>query len=248
MKIDQPEISQTLYERIESYLLNTMSEQERRKFESEIAENESLKKEVQIQKELLQAVELGALRESLDAIKTKRTTMDDGGSSEPRRYWFAMAAGFAALVALGVWMFMKPNVNAELFAEYAEQDPGLPVPMSTTDQYDFYDAMVDYKNEQYEKAIDKWSLLLAIDPKNDTLNYYLGATYFNRAEYSNALPYFERVNDLESLEFRAKSQWYLTLSWLQTRNYSAIDSLSNVALPPYRERIESINDALKEGL
>lgn len=244
---EQPEISQALYERIESYLLNTMSERERHDFESELSENKSLKNEVWIQKELLRAVELGALKESLAEIERDKISDDNSGPPESGRYWFAMAAGFAALVALGVWMFVKPSTDEELFAQYVEQDPGLPVPMSTTDQYEFYDAMVDYKNELYGKAIDKWTLLLAHDPNNDTLNYYLGAAHFNQARFSESIPYFERVNKLNSLEFQAKSQWFLTLSWLQTRNYSAIDSMNNEALPTYRERIDQINQALKDG-
>lgn len=245
---EYPEISQALYERIESYLLNTMSEWEKREFEAELSENVALKDEVQIQKELLQAVELGALKESLSKIEHNEDSDDNSGTSESGRYWFAIAAGFAALVALGVWMFVKPDTNEELFAQYVEYDPGLPVPMSTTDHYDFYDAMVDYKNEQYGKAIGKWAVLLTHDPNNDTLNYYLGAAHFNQSRFNAAIPYFERVNQLESLEFGAKSQWFLTLSWLQTQNYSAIDSLNNEALPPYRKRIETITKELKEGL
>lgn len=242
------EITQTLYERIESYLLKSMSAQEVIEFEKEMNAQPSLRKEVEIQKEILTAVELGALKECLQSLRKSQYRNDSPTSEkQSRRYWFALAAGMAAIVALGIWILIKPPTQEDLFAQYVEYDPGLPVPMSTTESYEFYDAMVDYKNELYEKAIDKWTALLNNDPKNDTLNYYIGAAHFNHGQYKQAIPHFNRVQALNSLEFQSKSQWYLALSWLQTENYAAIDSLSKQALPPYRKRINQLNNALKES-
>src|SRR6056297_1951036 len=150
------DISQDLYERIESYLSGEMADSEKSAFEREMAQDTALREEVAIQRELIQAVELGALEETLLEIEKEMQSPGEGQQRESHRYWFAMAASFLALIALSVWMLTKPNTNQKLFAEYVEYDPGLPVPMSATSDYQFYDAMVDYKNEKYTTAIEKW--------------------------------------------------------------------------------------------
>src|SRR5690606_34514175 len=155
--------------------------------------------EVQLQKELIDAIQLGALRESLEEIKYQENKRgEESIDTQPNRYWYAMAASVLALVAITVWTFNKTDPQEKIFAEYAEYDPGLPIPMSTSANYNFFDAMVDYKNEMYEKAISKWTVLLLEDPENDTLNYYIGSAHFVLQDYEKAIPYFTKVAALES--------------------------------------------------
>lgn len=244
---NHPEISRELLEKIESYLLNRMDEEERIVFENQMTLDTELYYEVQLQKELIDAIQLGALRESLEEIKYQENKRDEESiDTQPNRYWYAMAASVLALVAITVWMFNKTDPQEKIFAEYVEYDPGLPIPMSTSANYNFFDAMVDYKNEMYEKAISKWRVLLLDDPENDTLNYYIGSAHFVLQDYEQAIPYFIKVAALESPEFHAKSEWYLVLSWIRTGQFRKIDSVAAISRHPYSDKIHKINQQLIE--
>ncbi len=239
--------SQELLDRIDSYLLHRMNEQERVSFENRMATDIGLSREVQLQKELIHAIELGALQESLEEIRHQNLDrVEESNSTESNRYWYAMAASLLALMTLGVWMFSKPDPKEKLFSEYVDYDPGLPVPMSASGQYSFYDAMVDYKNELYTSAIGKWSVLLEDDPQNDTLNYYLASAHFRLEEYSRAIPLYLKVAMSESPEFQAKSEWYLALSWIHTGEFEKIDSLAGSSQHHFSGKIREINQKLKE--
>lgn len=239
------EISQELFERIEAYLKGILPPEELERFERDLASQERLRQELELQKELLLTIEAGALREHLREI-ARRYPTHSNPSRKTKGLWYAAAAGIAALFGLGVWFLAQPDTKEALFAELVQYDPGLPVPMSTTNKYHFYDAMVDYKNELPQKAIEKWSSLLQETPDNDTLNYYLGAAHFKLKQYDEALAYFRTVEALPPNTFKEKSQWYSALSFFQNGNYAAIDSLQHTALPGNRERITALSEALSE--
>src|SRR5690606_34600771 len=116
--------------------------------------------------------------------------------------WLAIAAGIAALIAVGIWALNFQSETDSLFAQYHTTDPGLPVPMSASEEYIFHDAMVDYKAEKYATAIEKWKALSAETPENTTISYYLGASFFNQEKYNEALPYFEMVMTDSSSKFQ----------------------------------------------
>jgi len=240
------EISQEVFERIDAFLSNRMNAAEKAEMERDMAADSDLYSEVKLQKELKRAVELGALKEVLHSIDDQnRQRTSTPSDAQPRRYWWAMAASFVALVGMGIWILGKPEAKHErIFAEYAYTDPGLPVPMSTTDQYAFYDAMVDYKNELYPRAIDKWKELLSTKPANDTLLFYIASSYFNEGHFNSAISYFEKVADHPESVFRARSQFYLALAWLQTKDDHRIHELVSRSDSLYRNEIESISNKL----
>lgn len=234
-------ISPENFGRTENYLLDKMTVLDKQEFEAELKNNTELQKEVAIQKELQLSIEAGGLKESLDDIHT--AVIQETKSS--KNNWFAIAAGIAALIAVGVWALNFQSDNDALFAEYSTVDPGLPVPMSASADYTFHDAMVDYKAEKYDKSIQKWTALSAENPENLTIRYYLGASFFNQEKYTEALPYFEEVMMDNSSKFQSKAQWYAVLSWLKTGNTEAIKKITPVSESPFAEKINSIQQELK---
>lgn len=234
---------QILFERIESYLMGNLSVEELRVFEIELEASEALRAEVRIQKDLQISIELGGLASTLEDIHHKNhSTSRLSGSKR----WLGLAAGLAALIALTFWFTTSQTQTEKLFAEYATTDPGMPVPMSATNQYDFYDAMVDYKTEKYDLAIQKWSTLLVEKPNNDTLLYFTASAHFNLAQYQTALKLFAQMGIDSSAPYNDKAQWYTVLCDLKLDNKaSVLDVIPNVN-SPYEERILSIQEALKE--
>src|SRR5690606_8455444 len=234
-------ISPEDFGRIENYLQGKMTALEKKEFETELESDQELKQEVAIQKELQLSIEDGGLKESLDDIHD--AVMPELKSA--RNNWLAIAAGFAILIAAGVWALNLQSPTDSLFAEYNTVDPSLPVPMSASADYIFHDAMVDYKAGKYEKSIEKWTALSAQNPENFTITYYLGASFFNQEKYTEALPYFEKVMMDSNSKFQAKAQWYTVLSWLKTENTEAIKQVKPVSESPFAEKIASIQQELK---
>lgn len=235
-------ISPEYFGRIENYLQGKMTDIEKKEFESELENNPEMKKEVAIQKELQLSIEAGGLKESLNEIHNAVI----GETKQSKTNWFAIAAGIAILIAASVWILNFQSNTDALFAEYSTVDPGLPVPMSASVDYTFHDAMVDYKAEKYDKAIEKWTALSAETPDNLTITYYIGASFFNQEKYAEAIPYFEKVMMDSDSKFQAKAQWYTVLSWLKTENTEAINQVVPVADSPFAGKITSIQQELKQ--
>ena len=234
--------NQELFERIERYLNGRMVGDEKAQFEKELNTDSALAKAVIEQREIQTAVELGALSESLDEIHNEVISSQKSSKNN----WWAIAAGIAIIIAAGVYLFQQGSPQDQLFASYSTTDPGLPVPMSSVDHYVFYDAMVDYKAEKYEVAIKKWKGLVRAEPKNDTLNYYVGSAYFNLESYNEAVKFFDKIEPESESDLRYKSQWYKILSWIKLDERERILAQKPYSGSPYAEEIEEIQKALEK--
>lgn len=234
---------QILFERIDSYLTGKMSAEETKAFEIEVKASEALQSEVGVQRDLQTSIELGGLASTLDDIYNQKKRIISSSNGRP---WLGLAAGFAVLVSLTYWFTSSQPQTQELFAEYATTDSGMPVPMSATNQYDFYDAMVDYKTEKYELAIQKWSVLMVEQPHNDTLLYFTASAHFNLAHYDTALGFYAQMGIDSATPYFDKAQWYTLLCDLKSDNQASVLDVTPNPNSPYTEQILSIQEALKE--
>lgn len=234
------EISQHDFERIERYLLNQLSEQDRNLFEGELNHNPVLNFEVERQRQLMQAVEVGALREELKSISSKYK----GNRVVSIRTWLSAAA--AVLIAIGAfwWLMGKVGSSDDLYAQWAKPDPGLAVPMSSSTEYSFYDAMVDYKNEQYELAIQKWQPQLLTDADNDTLMYFIGAAYFNQQKFTEAGDYYRLVRKNTASSFYHKAGFYLSLMAYHQHQQTELSDLAKDTTSPYYDKILRLQESI----
>lgn len=208
--IDQ--IDQALFERIEAYLLLRMPEEERRRFEEEMKLDEKLKKEVHLQQRLIAGAEVfshtDAYRRekglaSVKPLGTKRTAL-----------WYAAAA--IVLIIAGTWFYRTHSLSAEsVYARYFVSDPGLPVVMSgNNNNYNFYDGMISYKEEDYHRAIEIWSGIYKDNETNDTLQYYMGLALLNSHD-PDAVSYLQRVAQNQESVWQKNAIWYMTLACLK---------------------------------
>ncbi|MGB6036865.1 MAG: hypothetical protein WBG42_11405, partial [Cryomorphaceae bacterium] len=169
-----------------------------------------------------------------------------GGSQEKKNpfLFFSIAASIAVLIGFSFWYFNLEDSPSELYAEYGYTDPGLPVPMSATDSYDFYDAMVDYKTEDYQTAINKWIILLEAEPQNDTLNYYIGASYFNMDAFDQAEPYLNKILNSTASKFVYKAQYMLFLADLKRGNTKEVLNFKPLNDSPFKAEIEAAQESI----
>jgi len=209
-------ITQAQQEEFEAFLMGNMSAENAVAFEAELAKNPGMQMEFEEFKALFNTIEEKALRAVLDDFHEntdrKRATM---------RFTFngyRIAAMVAVLIALGLWFFNQQSSNEQLFETYFSPDPGLPTVMGTSDNYAFYEAMVDYKQGHYKKAINKWKAQLNAKPHNDTLNYFLGMSHLALKDQTKAIPYLEEVSERKGGFFERDALYFLGMAHLKNNN------------------------------
>lgn len=244
-------LHQHRFEAIEAYLIGTMPAPERERFEVEMAHDLRLKAEVDLQRENMLAVELGGLRQNMQAIM-QEDSLHTGGQAPAERSsspswtgYLKYAAAIALLVTVSVWWFARPSANERLFAAHFTADPGLPVPMSITNDPVFHDAMVAYKLGDYHEARTKWAVLLADRPANDTLRYYMGSAALAGGSAAGAVPLLQAVASDSTSAFSGKARWYLFLSYLRTGDTAGMAAIGLDDDPVYGERVRAIKMDMK---
>lgn len=100
-------------ERIDNYLLNRMSEQERQQFESELASNPELQKELESQRQVANAVQRAAMNSFLKQHAQQRSNKYRSLFSSTRRVIWTVTS-IAAMFVLVIG-FMNYNKTANTF-------------------------------------------------------------------------------------------------------------------------------------
>lgn len=229
-------IDQELFEQIEAYLLDSMTTEERSRFETQLAADPSLQKELELQRQLLAIVSV----ESFNAAPKSAPTQTAKITSISKWYW---AAAAVLIFITGFWFFQNQTATPQKLAnQYFSPDPGLPVTMSSSSQYQFYDGMVSYKEADYEKAIAIWKSIATTNRLSDTLQYFIGLAYLNRDHYNDALQQLLPLAEGNS-KWKEKASWYLSLTYLKLNQpQKAKKWLQTIpSYPEAPELLEAIN-------
>lgn len=216
-------ITQETLETIESYLDNSMSGAERELFEKTMASDLKLKQQVEDVKNLLQGIEAGALKYKLEDFHNEmESPVKKANKKTPKIISLKTISYIAAasvVLLFGIFMFMNNSTPSEkLFAKHFIPDPGLPTTMSSTDEYNFYDGLVDYKRKNYQTAIQKWENLLKQKPQNDTLNYFIGVAYLAEGNTQKSLFYLEQSQQFGESIFKEDAVFYQALAKVKEGN------------------------------
>lgn len=199
-----------------------MTSQELKDFNQLLELDDDFKVRVEDIKTMLTGIEAQSFKEQLDEFHedVPKTIIKKSIGKKVRYLNLSkMAAAAAIIIAVGsIWFFSTPQ-NEKLYAKYFKPDPGLPTTMSSTDNFDFYDAMVKYKHGDYNIAIKKWQTLVERKPENDTLNYFLGVAHLANKKVIEAIPFLERtVQSKDSFPLINDAHYYLGLAYLKEGN------------------------------
>lgn len=238
---DNSTISQELLEAIERYYNDTMTTDERLKFESRLKDDSEFKTQVEDIKTLILGIENQSLKEQLDVFhdeipKTLPKTSSATGFFTLRK----LAAAVIILLAVsGFWWFSTPH-NEKLYSEFFTPDPGLPTVMSSESNFEFYDAMVNYKQGDYKIAIQKWE---SINPKGDTLNYFLGVAHLANKNERTAIEFLEKATQNTEFTLSSEAYYYLGLAQLKEGNEDdAKASLKHSSVENSKALLSELND------
>lgn len=229
------------FEAMEAYLLGTMPQAERARFEQELAASPALRAELELQREHIRAVELGGMDRLLKEIGHEGRVSER--RSTPWTAYLKYAAAVALLLGVAVWAFMRPTAHERIFAAHYTADPGLPVAMGASDDHAFHDAMVAYKLGDLAEARNAWTALLHSDPHNDTLRYYIASAALAMGDAAAAIPAFEELADGHQA-FAAKARWYLLLAYVRAGEVAKAKGVALDDDPVYGERARAIKAEL----
>lgn len=206
-------ISQELLERVERFYNGTLSKQESLDFELQLSEDSEFKTQVEDIKTLIFGIENQSLKEQLDVFHDDLVDAHPKSSSASGFFTLRkLAAAVVILLAItGYWWFNTPQ-HEKLYSTYFTPDPGLPTTMSSDSNFEFYDAMVNYKRGEYKIAIEKWE---SINTKNDTLNYFLGVAHLANKKHQNAISFLEASIDNPDFPLLNDAYYYLSLAYLK---------------------------------
>lgn len=129
--------------------------------------------------------------------------------------WAAAAAAVLVLAVAGWWWFGRSEIP-DLYAKYEFVDPGIPVLMSDTQNYELQNALSYYSEEDYAGAITQLTALRSDLPANDTLTYYLGASYLYTGQTEAAAPLLDKIAGEADSQFTLRAQWLQVLLALRS--------------------------------
>ena len=185
---------------------------------------EALETEIAAMRDMRTAVEAAGLRDQLTAVLPKVAPKP----AKVRRLvsWRqGLAIAASVLVLIIAYVFWPgSSENGGLYAQYEYIDPGLPVLMSQSEQHAMYDALTYYSEEDYATAISKLSALQTQGINNDTISYYLGASYLYEKQASTAMENLAALTT-EAGPFRARAEWLTLLAALQQEDLEQVRNL-----------------------
>ncbi len=214
----------------DAYSRGLMTEGEQKEFEARLTADPEFKAEFDEYIHIVNGVNAYERERLKTFIKDPkvRSLYGGGGWSSMRRV-AAAAAIILVIVVPGYLIFRSTTYPSRLVKEYVVSDPGLPVTMGASTNPLLDQAMIEYKDGQYEASLLKIKQLLVGNPNNDTLNYYAGLCYFDTNKNKEALESFAKVA-AQSSQYYLQARYNEGLTYIREDNLTAARaSLSVVA-------------------
>lgn len=231
------EFNEQEQDRFEARFFGTLPEAETAVFDAELGRDAALKERyalfvlsvrgIQSSGKALKDPKEETLRERMRAIDAELDAHPTVLRSIVRPWMGWAAAAAAVLIAVvGGWWLMQGDTPGQLAEEFAIVEPGLPVLMGTSPRA--MDAIMNaYKRQDFGVAMQLLERGLAVDPANDTLNYFKGVIA-ERTDPGSAVASYARVTPVSV--FRPRVDYRLALVELREgRPGRARELLSGVA-------------------
>lgn len=240
------DISQEEFESIEAYLNRELSDEDWSVFENRLKNEEGFADKVEDIKAILIGLETQTLKEQLDSFH-KDVLNGESDNLDPKPKvksldWRRIAVAAVLIIAAGSFWFISGNANERLYAEYFTPDPGLPTTMGNNDNYEFYKAMVSYKQGNYDEALIIWKDLKKNKVSNDTLSYFIGSALLADKRETEAITYLTFVTKQEETVFKNDAYFYLGLAYLKASKIEeATSALNKSDLKDAKDLLKKLN-------
>lgn len=218
MTVEDNSLTPEVLDTIDRYYNGSMVQDERAIFEKKLHRNADFRAIVEDLKTTILGIETQLLKERLDEFHNEiyRESPQPSKKGTPSLKFINIAIAAGIIIALGVFWLKDGTANDRLFSSYFKPDPGLATTMGFSDNFAFYDAMVNYKQGDYKTALSKWEKLVDKAPQNDTLNYFMGVAYLADEKVENAVRHLNTTIQNPQSVFLEDAYFYLGLAYLKS--------------------------------
>ena len=196
---------------IESYISGKMSDDEKRLFEKEMAEDAHLQQLYRQHRYFLEGV-AGMKREAFEErIRREWTNADSSVQVVKRRRWLLpVAAMILVLISAGYFLW-RPTYTERLAHEYY-MSPFAQIPRSVIPPGDtlYQEGMVHFANKKYKEAIDAFSQVPREHPQFERSAYYQGHSLAGMRDYEGAFEIFTNQIFTDG-PYVQQAEWYAVL-------------------------------------
>lgn len=212
-------ITQPEWELIDAFLMNNLSLEQLNIFKEKSSTDPLWNEKINTVNLFKKGIGEAVLTEKMNAFHTQITAKNKPGFTSiffnTKTYWVA-AACILLMVAFGIFL-LKNNKYERAYAHHYQPDSGLITAMGVSNHYTFDEAMVQYKNKKYQKALSMWLPLLQQHPSNDSLLYFTAAAYQNLENYPKAAANYLQVLKQHNSVFYKDASWYLGLIYIKNK-------------------------------
>lgn len=244
MKLDY-DIPPVEMELIENYLRNELSPEEAILFNEKMNSDPNWVKKIDETRLLLIGLQEPALQKSMNDFHSSITSASKPVQGKVVRFGtrWAVAASVLLVVSVSAWLLLSgKNKFEKLYAGYYTPDPGLLTAMGPASNYSFEKGMVEYKNEEYEQALQTWSDLKQPGQQSDTLHYFLGMANQALGNNETAKKHLDYIVTDSTHSFYSDACWYLGLIYLKEKKTETARTLIEKSNHPKKaELLNAIN-------
>lgn len=211
-------------ELIEKFLRNELTPEEATLFNERKTSDQHWIEKINETRLLLTGLQEPALQQSMDRFHATYISGQQPvkGKVIGFNIRWAVAAAAMLVVSLATWLLISgKNRYEKLYAGYYTPDPGLLTAMGPASNYSFEKGMVEYKNEEYTKALHTWSELARAGQQNDTLHYFMAMVSQALGQNDSAKKYLEKIVTDNNHSFYSDACWYLGLIYLKEKDTEA---------------------------
>lgn len=230
-----------LDDKIDRFLLNQMSKEEKEEFLELVSSNESIKRDIEQRK-----LTFASLREvNNDRLKNQLVTHEKNNYPQYNlKIVYAIAASVLLLIASSiVWFTSIANDNLKQFDFYEDAIPNYMNNISKN--MSFHEAMNEFKLGNYKKAAQGFQVLSDNGLDSDTIHYFLGVSLYRNSEFIFANRYFEMIDSSSVYFYKAKFR-ELIIEYQFGNKLIAIEGIRKIATDPEHPYNEKAASFLKE--
>ncbi|MCX6235659.1 MAG: tetratricopeptide repeat protein [Bacteroidetes bacterium] len=220
---------------IDRYLVGEMDSAEARAFELELQSNKELIQELAFERDLsdlLKQQNIIEFRQKLsDAIsESKQKKYRNRIIPLTRKSYALMAASVTILImiAASVYLLMpKTYSNSRLFSMYYDSDK---LNITRSEGTYLVEALRLYQQKDFPTAIDLFNDVIADDPNNAAVRFYLAISFIETNQVDKAIINLEEIINNGKNLYVEHAQWYLGLCLLKiNQTDQAIELFRNMA-------------------
>ncbi len=268
------ELTEALLAEMNRYLNDEMDELERKRFERKLENDEKLRKELVLEKELREVLNEDSdytvfnsqqKNEELSALKTKlrsdeyqelsntiksvgKEYLENEEATKPRKNYYKYISLAAVLVLFFGIYFSQINTSLDSYYEANVNWNELPSFTEKGQQEDlFSQGEMAFKASNYEEAIAKFT---QIETTHELYVYslqYLGASYDLLNKNDKAITTFQKLANIGNTHQHSKGNWYEALMHLKNNDREkAITTLEKSAKNPKAYKHKEAKELIEE--